>query len=224
MGGIPRHGCRTSGLHDDGVSHVDHVCGTVASTIVQTDATQKSRIVESGYVVDPERRIPLEKDMYISCYWVPCVSREVSPCVISRKRTVLKNRTIEWAIAGRSERKLNDLKERLVKELSMQIERVVVDTGVPSTLPVSWRKPVRSPRRRETLREVGYALRADQRGGSRVKTMMERWNETARKTGAILIPFCGHDSVPWGSGCVHHASAAEDGMRRRRSTRGFVLG
>lgn len=118
-----------------GYQFLRFVCGTVASTIVQTDATQKSRIVESGYVVDPERRIPLEKDKYISCYWVPCVSREVSPCVISRKRTVLKNCTIEWAIAGRSERKLNDLKERLVKELSMQIERVVVDTGVPSTLP-----------------------------------------------------------------------------------------
>ena len=30
-----------------------------------------------------------------------------------------------------------------------------------------------------------------------VRSMIAQWQSTAEQTGAILVPFCGHDSVPW---------------------------
>ncbi|GKY93159.1 hypothetical protein MPSEU_000283900 [Mayamaea pseudoterrestris] len=119
---------------------------------------------------------------------------------------------VRWAIAGRSQAKLNKLKEKLAKELGMeglkQIDCIIVDTSVPTTMPALVEQT------RVVATTAGpYALYGSSvvefcaKFGTNyvditgeigwVKAMAALWNATARETGAKLISFCGHDSIPW---------------------------
>jgi short subunit dehydrogenase-like uncharacterized protein len=120
---------------------------------------------------------------------------------------------IKWAIAGRSPTKLKAVLRSLADELNLpslitDIDMIIVDTLDIITLPhlvqntrvvCSTAGPYQAygsgviefcakygTHYTDITGEVGW-----------VKTMMVQWNDTAKKSGAVLLPFCGHDSIPW---------------------------
>ena len=122
------------------------------------------------------------------------------------------NKDVKWAIAGRSKDKLEETKRWLAKELGMtevmEIDCIVADTSVPSSLPNLVRDT------RVLLTTVGPFWQygssvvefcakfgthyADTTGEtSWVRKMMDQWQSTAQKTGAKMISLAGHDSIPW---------------------------
>lgn len=123
-----------------------------------------------------------------------------------------QNDKVKWAIAGRSKDKLEAVKKSLAEELNIpeivNIPVLVVDTSVPATMP----KLVRDTRAVVTtvgpFRKYGNSVvefcakfgthYADITGETDWgQAMMHQWQSTAQQTGAKIIPFCGHDSVPW---------------------------
>jgi short subunit dehydrogenase-like uncharacterized protein len=119
---------------------------------------------------------------------------------------------VRWAIAGRSKEKLEAVKQSLADELQnpdiLNIPVLVVDTSIPATLP----KLVRDTRAVVTtvgpFQKYGNSVvefcakfgthYADITGETKwVQTMMNQWQATAKRSGAKIIPFCGHDSIPW---------------------------
>jgi short subunit dehydrogenase-like uncharacterized protein len=119
---------------------------------------------------------------------------------------------VKWAIAGRSAAKLEQVKKELAEELGqeaiLEVDTFVVDTAISSTIP----RLVRDTR--AVITTVGpFGLYGspvvefcakfgthyvDITGETAfTKTMMLKWEKTAKQTGAKIISFCGHDSVPW---------------------------
>ena len=121
-------------------------------------------------------------------------------------------KSVKWAIAGRSQAKLDQVKEELAKELNMDeirdIDCIIVDTSVPASLPalVSQTRVVATTAGPYSL-YGSHVVEFCAKFGTHyvditgevdwVKTMLLKWQDTARKTGAKLVPFCGHDSIPW---------------------------
>ena len=119
---------------------------------------------------------------------------------------------VKWAIAGRSQKKLNDFKEQLSKELKdenvKKIPTVIVDTSKPSTMPalVEDTRVVATTAGPYSLygsAVVEFCAKfgthyVDITGEDTwVKQMAIRYQAIAKQTGAKIIPFCGHDSIPW---------------------------
>jgi Saccharopine dehydrogenase NADP binding domain len=116
--------------------------------------------------------------------------------------------TVKWAIAGRSQAKLDAVKARLASELQnpdllTTLDTILVDTATPSTLPILVRNT------RVVATTAGpYALYGNSvvefcaKFGTHyvditgevdwVKAVLCQWQATAQATGAKLIPFCGH--------------------------------
>jgi short subunit dehydrogenase-like uncharacterized protein len=100
----------------------------------------------------------------------------------------------------------------LAKELDLEelleLDTIVVDTSVASTLPKLVRDTrtvisTAGPFSQYGNSVVEFSVKfgthyADITGETNwVKTMMTQWQDTAQKTGAKIISFCGHDCVPW---------------------------
>jgi short subunit dehydrogenase-like uncharacterized protein len=119
---------------------------------------------------------------------------------------------VRWAIAGRSKEKLEAVKQSLADELKnpdiLNIPILIVDTSIPATLP----RLVRDTRAVVTtvgpFRKYGSSVvefcakfgthYADITGETDWgQTMMNQWQDTAKRSGAKIIHFCGHDSIPW---------------------------
>jgi len=116
-----------------------------------------------------------------------------------------------WAVAGRSESKLRKTLLDVGEELGVATDHVpivVADTSIPSTLSGL----VRDTRVLATTvgPYVNYGstvVEACAKGGTDyvditgevdwVKAMVDQWDVVARKTGARIVPLCGHDSIPW---------------------------
>jgi short subunit dehydrogenase-like uncharacterized protein len=125
-----------------------------------------------------------------------------------------KDGVVKWAIAGRSQSKLDQIKQELADELGLdddillQLDTIIVDTSIASTMP----KLVRDTRAVITTAgpfcQYGNSVvefcakfgthYADITGESDwVRTMMLKWQDTARNSGAKIISLCGNDCVPW---------------------------
>lgn len=122
------------------------------------------------------------------------------------------NEKIQWAIAGRSEKKLQALLEKWAKEWEMpemnEVPIIVVDTSNPSTMPglVAETRAVATTAGPYSLygsSVVEFCAKfgthyVDITGELEwVKQMALRYQETAKKTGSKIVSFCGHDSIPW---------------------------
>jgi short subunit dehydrogenase-like uncharacterized protein len=120
--------------------------------------------------------------------------------------------SIKWAIAGRSQAKLDAVKKFFADELEMpkllQIDTIRVDTSDPSTMPALVQDTRVVATTAGPYQEYGNAVvefcakfgthYVDITGEvGWVKTMFTKWHATAQETGAKIIPFCGHDSIPW---------------------------
>jgi short subunit dehydrogenase-like uncharacterized protein len=122
---------------------------------------------------------------------------------------------VKWAIAGRSAAKLDAVKQQLAVDLNLSLEHVrasidsiVVDVTVPATLPalVSQTRAVATTAGPYTFygnAVVEFCAKfgthyVDITGEvDWVRAMLAQWQDTAVRSGAKLVPFCGHDSIPW---------------------------
>jgi len=122
------------------------------------------------------------------------------------------NGSVTWAIAGRSAQKLKNIKDDIMKESGnldvKDVHTILVDTSKRESL----HDLVRNTR--VVISTAGpFALMGSnvvefcaRYGTSYVditgevdwsKSMIAKWDFEARKTGAKIISFCGHDSIPW---------------------------
>lgn len=167
--------------------------------------TPPSPKLDSGYQVDAASLLPRSQRKY-DIVILGATGFTGYLAVQYLAKTYGINKSVKWAIAGRSAEKLQGIKERLQAKLGMdtsQIDTIVVDTSVPSTMPqlVSQTRVVATTAGPYALYgnsvvefcakfgthyvditgEVGWA-----------KAMLSQWQDTATETGARLIPFCGH--------------------------------
>jgi len=133
---------------------------------------------------------------------------------------------LKWAIAGRSRSKLEKTLRDVVKELennneaknddsSISIESIlksidiiIVDTSDVTTLPglVSNTRVVATTAGPFQL-YGSYVVEFCAKFGTHyvditgevdwVRTMLVQWEKTAKSSGAKIVNFCGHDSIPW---------------------------
>jgi short subunit dehydrogenase-like uncharacterized protein len=178
--------------------------------LLKKDAS--SKLLDSGYVVDPARILPQDARKYdIVVLGATGFTGRLAVRHLA-KTYGTAGTTVKWAMAGRSQHKLDAVKEELAQELGLddlhKIDCIVVNTSVPSTLPALVQDT------RVVATTAGpYALYGSSvvefcaKFGTHyvditgevdwVKAMATQWNDVARQTGAKLISFCGHDSIPW---------------------------
>jgi len=123
------------------------------------------------------------------------------------------NKNVKWAIAGRSQSKLDALKQKLADqmddpELVKNLDTVICDTGKRSTLHAL------ASNTRAVISTAGpfYAYGSAvvefcARYGTHYaditgevdwsQQMITKYDAIAQSTGAKIVSFCGHDSVPW---------------------------
>ena len=136
------------------------------------------------------------------------------------------NQNVNWAIAGRSIDKLEQLKRKIAKELGnddiLQVDVLKVDTTDPSTLPtlVSNTRVVIStagPFEKYGSPVVEFCAKygthyVDITGESDwVRTMILHWDKTAQLTGAKIVSMCGNDSIPWDLSVMKLEKELQDG-------------
>lgn len=122
------------------------------------------------------------------------------------------NSKVKWAIAGRSQQKLDEVKAKFAKELGIEklndIPTIIVDTNQAYTM----------PRLVQDTRVVATTAGPYSKYGSPVVEfcakfgthyvditgevswicqMASMYQDTAKRTGAKIVPFAGHDSIPW---------------------------
>lgn len=167
--------------------------------------------IDSGYVVKTEDIIPSKKRKYdlvilgASGFTGQLAARHLA-------KTYGVNKSVKWAVAGRSQSKLNQMKKELAAETGIpevnDVDTIICDTSIPATLP----KLVAQCRCLVTTTGpyslygnavVEFCVKfsthyVDITGEVEwVKAMIQQWQSKAQETGAILVPFCGHDSIPW---------------------------
>ena len=190
-----------------------------------TAATAASANLDSGYVVDPSQMIERAKRKYdlviLGATGFTGISRRctlpgrtVSALTTTMTTTITtsKKKQVQWAIAGRNPEKLNAVKQRLAQELGndklLSLDTILVDTSNPSSLPklVANTRAVATTAGPFTLYGCSVVEFCAKFGTHYVditgevdwvKAMLCQWQETAQKTGAKIIPFCGVDSIPW---------------------------
>jgi Saccharopine dehydrogenase NADP binding domain len=180
--------------------------GKAISSKEEHSATQK--LLDSGYVIDASVIIPRPERKYdIVVLGATGFTGYLAARHLAKTYGV-DNKTIRWAIAGRSIDKLEKVKQDLAKELNMpeiesSLDTIFVDTSIASTLPklVSQTRVVATTAGPYTLYGCSVVEFCAKFGTHYVditgevdwvKAMICQWQETAQKTGAKLIPFCGH--------------------------------
>jgi len=140
---------------------------------------------------------------------------------------------LKWAIAGRSQKKLDALKKDLAKLLGdeklLKLETIVVDLSDVSTLPTL----VKDTRVLMTavgpFNETGSpVVECCAKYGTHylditgefpwATNMMLKWDATAQKTGAKMVPHSGVDSIPWDLMVMKFESSLEKGETLKKVT------
>jgi short subunit dehydrogenase-like uncharacterized protein len=167
--------------------------------------------LDSGYQVTAEQHIPMAARPY-DVVVLGATGFTGALAVRYLVETYGVNSDVKWAIAGRSQAKLDRLKEDLALELGKDeirsIATIIVDTAIAATLPtlVSQTRCVATTAGPFTLYGSSVVEFCAKFGTHYVditgevdwvKAMVVQWSETAQASGAKMIPFCGHDSIPW---------------------------
>lgn len=174
----------------------------------RSSSSNRLQKLDSGYLVDPSVQaiVPRSERKYDI---VVLGATGFTGYLAARHlaKTYGVNKAIKWAIAGRSEAKLEKVKKDLAKELNMDelssLDTIVVDTSIAATLPklVGQTRVVATTAGPYTLYGCSVVEFCAKFGTHYVditgevdwvKAMICQWQETAQKTGARLIPFCGH--------------------------------
>jgi short subunit dehydrogenase-like uncharacterized protein len=191
------------------VQQVQKITKGKSSTSQQPALTS---VLDSGYVVDPSTIVAHQERTYdIVVLGVTGFTGYLAARHLIKTYGI--GQSVKWAIAGRSVTKLNDVKVRLSQEFDppldvSQLETIVVDTSIPSTLPklVAQTRVVATTAGPYTL-YGNHVVEFCTKFGTHyvditgevdwIKTMICTWQTTAQQTGAKIVPFCGHDSIPW---------------------------
>ena len=190
---------------------------------IRASTTASSRL-DSGYVVVGQQepsvsiRPPAERQYDIVVLGVTGFTGYLAARHLIKTYGIHNNhqnggRGVKWAIAGRSASKLAEVRQRLSREFDppldvSQLEMIVVDTSIPSTLPklVARTRVVATTAGPYTL-YGNHVVEFCAKFGTHyvditgevdwIKAMICTWQTTAQQTGAKIVPFCGHDSIPW---------------------------
>jgi short subunit dehydrogenase-like uncharacterized protein len=171
--------------------------------------------LDSGYLVDESLIIPRAKRQYDI---VILGATGFTGYLAARHIAKTYGNKIKWAIAGRSAEKLQKVIQRLSQEVEQQhstgtdtkpalkIDTIICDTSVPSTLPnlVANTRVVATTAGPYSLYGTSVVEFCAKFGTHYVditgevdwvKAMICEFQGTAQKTGAKIIPFCGHECV-----------------------------
>lgn len=148
-------------------------------------------------------------------------------------------KSVKWAIAGRNLKKINELKRSIAKkgnydESTMdKIDVIIVDTSKRSTLP----DLVRNTRTVASTAGPFYAYGSPvvefcaKYGTSYAditgevdwsQEMIFKYASVAEETGAQIVSFCGHDSVPWDLSAAQLSEVLKDGRDEELVSIDFV--
>ena len=167
---------------------------------------------DSGFQVESEQRKPLKERTYdVVVLGATGFTGGLAVRHLIQTYGVNKG-TVTWAIAGRSQKKLDGFKEELSNDLmddsALKIPTIVVDTSKPSSMPnlVQNTRVVATTAGPYSLYGSSVVEFCAKFGTHYVditgeidwvKQMADRYQTTAEQTRAKIIPFCGHDSIPW---------------------------
>lgn len=166
---------------------------------------------DSGYVVDAKDITPRPQRKYdVVLLGVTGFTGRLGARHLAKTYGV--NQTVQWAIAGRSQAKLDKVKKELAEELGMpeilNVDTILVDTSIASTMPALVRDT------RAVVTTAGpFSLYGSSvvefcaKFGTHytditgeitwVQKMAATWETTAQQTGAKIVSLCGHDCIPW---------------------------
>ena len=142
---------------------------------------------------------------------------------------------LKWAIAGRSEAKLQKVKSAIAEELKKEtsadfdVDTIIVDTRKPETLPGLVRDTRTVITTAGPFEKYGSpVVEACAKYGTHyvditgetawVRHMMLKWESTAQESGAKLISLCGCDSIPWDLTVFKLESALPEGETLQKVT------
>lgn len=168
--------------------------------------------LDTGYKVDPAQIIP-RADRKYDVVVLGATGFTGGLAVRYLAEQYGTDSKVKWAIAGRSQAKLDQLLQQLADELNMpelvdKIDTLLVDVTLASTLPklVGQTRVVATTAGPYTFygnSVVEFCAKfgthyVDITGEvDWVKSMVCQWQDTAAASGSKLISFCGHDSIPW---------------------------
>lgn len=164
--------------------------------------------IDSGYQVKPSQIVPRSDRKYdVVVLGATGFCGSLAVRHLARRYGV--NQAVKWAIAGRSQGKLDSVKRDLAKELNMpeieSVDVIVVDTSVPSTMPalVKDTRTVASTAGPFSLYGSSVVEFCAKFGTNYVditgevgwvRGMVNHWQKTAVSTGAKLVSMCGKSS------------------------------
>jgi short subunit dehydrogenase-like uncharacterized protein len=167
--------------------------------------------IDSGYVIGSNAMVPRDKRKFdIVVLGATAFTGGLSCRHLAKTYGI--NKEVKWAIAGRSQTKLDKFKQDLADELGMKellsVETIIVDTSIPATLTklVEQTRVVATTAGPYTLYGNSVVEFCAKFGSHYVditgevdwvQAMVSQWQETAQESGAKMISFCGHDSIPW---------------------------
>lgn len=122
------------------------------------------------------------------------------------------NKKVKWAMAGRSKEKLEMARQSLADELELPeikgVDLLICDTDDLSTVPTLVEDTRCVATTAGPFQVYGTpVVEACVKYGTHyvditgevgwVKCLILAFNDKAKETGAKIVPFCGHDSIPW---------------------------
>jgi Saccharopine dehydrogenase NADP binding domain len=182
--------------------------------ITKGSLQQNQLLLDSGYVIDPKQNpiVPRSERKYdIIVLGATGFTGKLAVRHLVEKYYENPGQQVHWAIAGRDDMKLRQTLVDLANELNMDsqkllnaIDRIIVDTSIPSTMPklVEQTKCVASTVGPYTL-YGNHVVEFCAKFGTHyvditgevdwIRLMIHQWQTTAYATGSILVPFCGHE-------------------------------
>ncbi|CAB9497170.1 Trans-acting enoyl reductase [Seminavis robusta] len=169
--------------------------------------------LDSGHIKAPETIQPRKDRKYdIVVLGVTGFTGRLAARHLAQKYGA-EGKIIKWAIAGRNKAKVEAVRKSLAEELKMpkivtEIDIIVADTSDPNTMPALVEDTRAVATTAGPYQEYGntvvefcakYGTHYTDITGEVgwVKQMMVQHGETAKSTGAKIVPFCGHDCIPW---------------------------
>jgi short subunit dehydrogenase-like uncharacterized protein len=197
----------------------------VGKALVKPFVTKPEFNIDTGTVVNDSDIVPREDRKYdvVVLGATGFTGKLVAEHIC---RTYGVGKKVKWAIAGRSQSKLDqvkkDLSELLGNNEALSIDTLVVDTSVVSTLPTLVKDTravitTAGPFQRYGSNVVEFCAKygthyVDITGELHwLQNMIVQWQETAIKTGAKIVSMCGHDCVPWDLTVMKLEEALPDG-------------
>lgn len=187
----------------------------IVSTLAPSSPPEPVPSLDSGYIVDEKSIIPRPDRKYdIVILGVTGFTGRLAALHLAKTYGVAAasgdpKKTVKWAVAGRNESKLRQVMKELAVEcnnpaIGTDIDTIVVDTSVPSSMPklVEQTRCVATTAGPYTLYGNAVVEFCAKYGTHYVditgeidwiRHMIVQWQSTAQHTGAILVPFCGHE-------------------------------